>query len=104
MLLLEDKSHITQLNGLSPKAQRKLVLDHAKSGGCEIFFETVKKKQVDTKNFYIVTENGTTLLRQEFSSYWEHKVHILWSVRAKNWDKRLYADFGTVIDTFNKEL
>jgi hypothetical protein len=102
MLLLEDKSHITKLNELSPEQQRKLVISVTKEGGCKVYFEVIKKKMTDRKNFHILTDKENSLLRQEFQSYWEPKVHILWSVRAKNWNKRLYADFGTVIDTFNK--
>jgi hypothetical protein len=101
MLYLEDKTHITGMNKLSWEEQRKLVLSQVKTDECKVYFEVIKKKQTDRKNFHILTRKGTSLLRQEFLSYWEGKQYVLWSVSKKN-SERQYGDFGTIIDKFNK--
>lgn len=103
MYLLEDKSHISRMNELSLEEQRKLILKYAKDNNTNIFFEVKKKKQVDTRNFHILTETGIILQRQEFTTYWERRHHILWSIWSAKSGKRIYADFGTVVDVFNKE-
>lgn len=103
MKLLEDKSVISEMNALSEEDQRKLVLSHAKMEDCEIYYGMIKKKQKDSKNFHILTDRGVLLQRQEFSEFMKTKNKIVWSVVGKN-TKRIYGDFGTVIDTFNKMI
>jgi len=102
MLLLEDKSVISDMNNLSEEEQRQLVLSHAKEEGIEIIYQMIKNRK-DKRNFHILTENGVLLQRMEFMSYFEHKKYIIWSTIGTNL-KRIQGDFGTVIYEFNKAI
>jgi hypothetical protein len=104
MLLLEDKSVISEMNKLSEEQQKALVISYAKQEDLEIYFGTIKKKQKDSKNFHILLDNGVVLQREEFVSYWEPKRWVLWSIMGKDFQKRIHGDFGSVIYAFNKTM
>jgi len=103
MLMIEDKSSISELNKLSEEKQRTMILKFAAKEGCEVYFGMIKKNQKDGRNFHILTSCGVLLQREEFIEWMTAKKQVLWSIVDKT-GKRIRGDFGTVIYEFNKAI
>ena len=102
MLLLADKSIISNINKLSEVQQKNLILQYAKSEKRIIYFGLRKKNQTDKQNFHFLTEDGHLIQRIEFISYFKNKKYIFWSLYNNKCKKRIYGDLGTIVYEFNK--